>query len=93
MQATPTATGLHVAVHDVVQQKVARVKDLGSAARRFARVAHVGSMTCPTSSRPGLPASAGSATRVAYVQGLRNGRLYVIDGDGSVSDARQRRSA
>jgi hypothetical protein len=27
VQATPTAGGLHVAVHDVVQQKVARVKD------------------------------------------------------------------
>src|SRR5580765_5864604 len=27
VQATPPATGLHVAVHDVAQQKVARVKD------------------------------------------------------------------
>src|SRR5690242_12964068 len=27
VQATPTASGIHIAVHDVAQQKVARVRD------------------------------------------------------------------
>ena len=84
VQATPTATGLHVAVHNVAQQKVGRVKDFaldGSPNSREWRMSLHAISDELESWIHGVRGAA--ATRVAYIQGTRNGRLYVIDSDGA----------
>lgn len=84
VQATPTATGLHVAVHDVAQAKVARVKDFvldGSPNSREWRLSlHAVSdeLEAWITGVRGI-----AATRIAYVQGVRGSQLYVIDSDGA----------
>lgn len=84
VQATPTATGLHVAVHNVAQAKVARVKDFaldGSPNSREWRMSLHAISDELESWIHGVRGAA--ATRIAYIQGTRNGRLYVIDSDGA----------
>jgi TolB protein len=84
VQVTPTAGGLHVAVHDVVGAKVLRVKDFvldGAANSREWRM----SVHAVSDELEGwITGVRGiAATRVAYVQGVRNSRLFVIDSDGA----------
>jgi len=84
VQATPTATGLHVAVHDVAQQKVARVKDFAIDGTPNSRAWRMSVHNVSDELEAWVTGVHGiAATRVAYVQGVRNGRLYVIDSDGS----------
>ena len=84
VQATPTATGLHVAVHDVAQQKVARVKDFMIDGSPNSREWRMSVHNVSDELEAWITGVRGiAATRVAYVQGLRNGRLYVIDSDGA----------
>jgi TolB protein len=84
VQATPTATGLHVAVHDVAQQKVARVKDFSIDGTPNSREWRMSVHNVSDELEAWVTGVHGiSATRVAYVQGLRNSRLYVIDSDGA----------
>jgi TolB protein len=84
VQATPTATGLHVAVHDVAQQKVARVKDFTIAGTPNSRDWRMAVHNVSDELEGWITGVRGiAATRVAYVQGVRNGRLYVIDSDGA----------
>jgi len=84
VQATPTATGLHVAVHDVAQQKVARVKDFIVDGAPNSREWRMSVHNVSDELEAWITGAHGiAATRVAYVQGLRNGRLYVIDSDGA----------
>jgi TolB protein len=88
VQATPTASGLHVAVHDVADQKVERVRDFpldGAANSREWRMslhAIADELELWITGVRGI-----AATRIAYVQGVRNGRLYVIDSDGAFPTA------
>lgn len=84
VQATPTATGLHVAVHDVAQQKVARVKDFTIGGTPNSRDWRMSVHNVSDELEAWITGVRGiAATRVAYVQGVRNGRLYVIDSDGA----------
>ena len=84
VQATPTATGLHVAVHDVAQQKVARVKDFIVDGNPNSRDWRLSVHNVSDELEAWITGAHGiAATRVAYVQGLRNGRMYVIDSDGA----------
>jgi TolB protein len=84
VQATPTAAGLHVAVHDVAQQKVARVKDFSIDGTPNSREWRMSVHNVSDELEAWVTGVHGiAATRVAYVQGLRNGRLYVIDSDGA----------
>ena len=84
VQATPTATGLHVAVHDVAQQKVARVKDFIIDGAPNSRDWRMSVHNVSDELQVWVTGARGiAATRVAYVQGLRNGRMYVIDSDGA----------
>jgi len=84
VQATPTATGLHVAVHDVAQQKVARVKDFIVDGAPNSREWRMSVHNVSDELEAWITGAHGiAATRVAYVQGLRNGRMYVIDSDGA----------
>ena len=84
VQATPTATGLHVAVHDVAQQKVARVKDFIIDGAPNSRDWRMSVHNVSDELEAWVTGARGiAATRVAYVQGLRNGRLYVVDSDGA----------
>ena len=84
VQATPTATGLHVAVHDVAQQKVARVKDFSIDGTPNSREWRLSVHNVSDELEAWVTGVHGiAATRVAYVQGVRNGRLYVIDSDGA----------
>ena len=84
VQATPTATGLHVAVHDVAQQKVARVKDFIIDGTPNSRDWRMSVHNVSDELEAWVTGARGiAATRVAYVQGLRNGRMYVIDSDGA----------
>lgn len=84
VQATPTATGLHVAVHNVAQAKVARVRDFpldgapDSREWRMSLHAISDELELWVTGVRGI-----AATRIAFVQGARNGRLYVIDSDGA----------
>jgi len=84
VQATPTATGLHVAVHDVAQPKVARVKDFIVDGAPNSREWRMSVHNVSDELEAWITGAHGiAATRVAYVQGLRNGRMYVIDSDGA----------
>jgi len=84
VQATPTAAGLHVAVHDVAQQKVARVKDFPIDGTPNSREWRMSVHNVSDELEAWVTGVHGiAATRVAYVQGVRNGRLYVIDSDGA----------
>jgi TolB protein len=84
VQATPTATGLHVAVHDVAQQKVARVKDFALAGAPNTREWRLSVHNVSDELEAWITGVRGIAsTRIAYIQGVRNGRLYVIDSDGA----------
>ena len=84
VQATPTATGLHVAVHNVADHKVERVRDfpvdgaVDSREWRMSLHAIADELELWITGVRGI-----AATRIAYVQGVRNGRLYVIDSDGA----------
>jgi TolB protein len=88
VQATPTATGLHVAVHDVAQAKVARVRDFmldgapNSREWRMSLHAIADELELWITGVRGI-----AATRIAYIQGVRNGRLYVVDSDGAFPTA------
>lgn len=88
VQATPTASGLHVAVHDVADQKVERVRDfalegaLNSREWRMSLHAVADEIELWITGVRGI-----AATRIAYVQGVRNGRLYVVDSDGAFPTA------
>jgi len=88
VQATPTATGLHVAVHNVADAKVARVKDFtldgAPNSREWRMSLHAISDELETWIH-GVRGAA--ATRIAYVQGVRGSRLYVIDSDGAFPTA------
>src|SRR5512138_3839158 len=84
VQATPTATGLHIAVHDVAQQKVARVKDFTIVGAPNSRDWRMSVHNVSDELEAWITGVRGIAsTRVAYVQGVRNGRLFVIDSDGA----------
>ena len=88
VQATPTATGLHVAVHDVAQQKVARVKDFNIDGAPNSREWRMSVHNVSDELEAWITGVRGiAATRVAYVQGVRNGRLCVIDSDGAFPTA------
>jgi TolB protein len=88
VQATPTATGLHVAVHDVAGQKVARVKDFSIDGSPNSREWRMSVHNVSDELEAWITGVRGiAATRVAYVQGVRNGRLYVIDSDGALPTA------
>jgi TolB protein len=84
VQATPTATGLHVAVHNVAQQKVARVKDFALDGSPNSREWRMSLHAISDELEAWVTGVRGiAATRVAYIQGTRNGRLYVVDSDGA----------
>jgi TolB protein len=84
VQATPTATGLHVAAHDVAQQKVLRVKDFAIDGAPNSREWRMSVHNVSDELEAWITGVRGiAATRVAYVQGVRNGKLFVIDSDGA----------
>ena len=84
VQSTPTAAGLHVAVHDVAQQKVLRVKDFPVTGEPNSREWRMSVHNVSDELEAWITGTRGiAATRVAYIQGVRNGRLYVIDSDGA----------
>src|SRR6476659_6290690 len=88
VQATATATGLHVAVHDVAQQKVARVKDFAIDGAPNSREWRMSVHNVSDELEAWITGVRGiAATRVAYVQGVRNGKLFVIDSDGAFPTA------
>jgi TolB protein len=84
VQVTPTATGLHIAVHDVAQQKVARVRDFSLTGAPNSREWRMSVHNVSDELGAWVTGERGiAATRIAYIQGVRNGRLYVIDSDGA----------
>ena len=84
VQATPTATGLHIAVHDVAQAKVARVKDFPLSGTPNSRDWRMSLHAISDELEAWITGVRGiAATRIAYVQGVRGSRLYVIDSDGA----------
>jgi TolB protein len=84
VQATPTASGLHVAVHDVADQKVERVRDFALEGAVNSREWRMSVHAVADEIELWITGVRGiAATRVAYVQGVRNGRLYVVDSDGA----------
>ena len=84
VQATPTAAGLHVAVHDVAQARVLRVKDFALDGAPNSREWRMSLHAVADELEAWITGVRGiAATRVAYVQGVRNSRLYVIDSDGA----------
>ncbi|HEX6050451.1 MAG TPA: hypothetical protein VFZ21_14315 [Gemmatimonadaceae bacterium] len=84
VQATPTATGIHIAVHDVADQKVERVRDFGVEGAPNSREWRMSLHAIADEIELWITGVRGiAATRIAYVQGVRNGRLYVIDSDGA----------
>ena len=84
VQATPTANGLHVAVHDVAQQKVARVRDFPLEGEANSREWRMSIHSIADELELWITGVRGiAATRIAYVQGVRNSRLYVVDSDGA----------
>ena len=92
VQATPTATGLHVAVHDVAQQKVARVKDFGIGGTPNSREWRMSVHNVSDELEAWVTGVRGiAATRVAYVQGLAERPIVRDRQRRSVSDARRRR--
>lgn len=92
VQATPTATGLHVAVHDVAQAKVAAVRDFPLVGAPNSREWRMAVHAISDELELWITGVRGiAATRIAYVQGKQGSRLYVIDSDGafptSIGDA------
>lgn len=84
VQATPTATGLHVAVHDVAQAKVARVKDFALDGSPNSREWRMSLHAVSDELEAWITGVRGiAATRIAYVQGVRGSQLYVVDSDGA----------
>ncbi len=84
VQATPTASGLHVAVHDVADQKVERVRDFALEGAPNSREWRMSLHAVADEIELWITGVRGiAATRIAYVQGVRNGRLYVVDSDGA----------
>lgn len=84
VQATPTATGLHVAVHDVTQAKVAGVKDFVLSGAPNSREWRMSVHMVSDELESWITAVRGiAATRIAYVQGVRGSKLYVVDSDGA----------
>jgi TolB protein len=84
VQATPTATGLHVAVHDVAQSKVARVKDFTLDGAPNSREWRMSLHAVSDELEAWITGVRGiAATRIAYIQGVRGSRLYVVDSDGA----------
>jgi len=84
VQATPTATGLHVAVHNVADAKVERVKDFPLDGSPNSREWRMSLHAVSDELEAWITGVRGiAATRIAFVQGNRNGRLYVIDSDGA----------
>jgi TolB protein len=84
VQATLTASGLHVAVHNVAQAKVARVRDFPLDGEPNSREWRMSLHAISDELELWITGVRGiAATRIAYVQGARNGRLYVIDSDGA----------
>jgi TolB protein len=84
VQATPTATGLHVAVHIVAEEKVARVKDFALDGAPNSREWRMSLHAVADELETWIHGVRGAAaTRIAYVQGVRGSRLYVIDSDGA----------
>jgi TolB protein len=84
VQATPTAAGLHVAVHDVAQAKVARVRDFPLAGAPNSREWRMSVHAISDELEMWITGVRGiAATRIAYVQGKPGSRLYVVDSDGA----------
>jgi TolB protein len=84
VQATPTASGLHVAVHDVAQQKVAGVRDFVLAGAPNSREWRMAVHNVSDEVESWITGVRGIAsTRVAYIQGVRGSKLYVVDSDGA----------
>ena len=84
VQVTPTAAGIHVAVHDVAQAKVARVKDFGLDGSPNSREWRMSVHAVSDELEAWITGVRGiAATRVAYVQGLRGGKVFVVDSDGA----------
>ena len=85
VQATLTATGLHVAVHDVAQKRVASVRDFTlpspalSPEWRLAVHAVSDELERMFTGTKGV-----AATRIAYVQ---SGQVWVVDSDGANAGA------
>ncbi len=81
VQATPTATGMHVAVHDVAQGKVARVSEFLLAGAPLSREWRMSVHAAADEVEQWITGVRGIAsTRVAYVSG---GRVHVVDSDGA----------
>ena len=79
VQVTPTAAGIHVAVHDVAQAKVARVKDFGLDGSPNSREWRMSVHAVSDELEAWITGVRGiAATRVAYVQGLRGGKVFVV---------------
>jgi TolB protein len=88
VQATITAAGLHVALHDVSQQKVVRVRDFEISGSVNSREWRMSVHNVADDVEGWVTGSRGiAATRIAYIQGVRNGRLYVVDSDGAFPTA------
>ena len=84
VQASPTATGLHVAVHNVADGKVERVKDFSLEGAPNSREWRMSMHAVSDELEAWITGVRGiAATRIAFVQGARNGRLHVIDSDGA----------
>jgi TolB protein len=84
VQATPTATGLRVAVHNVAAEKVEAVRDFPLAGAPDSREWRLSLHAVADEIELWITGTRGiAATRIAYVQGVRGGRLYVVDSDGA----------
>ena len=94
VQATITAAGVHVALHDVSQQKVVRVRDFALSGNVNSREWRMSVHNVADDVEGWISGTRGIAsTRVAYIQGVRNGRLYVVDSDGARCQAHSQVSA
>lgn len=81
LQASLTPTGIHVALHDVAQQKIARVRDLPVAGAVNSREWRLMVHAVADEIENWVTGVRGiAATRIAYVSG---GRVHVIDSDGA----------
>ena len=88
VQATPTASGLHVAVHDVALQKVAGVRDFTFSGAPNSREWRMSVHNVSDELESWITGVRGIAsTRVAYVQGVRGSKLFVVDSDGAFPTA------
>ena len=84
VQATPTASGLHVAVHDVALQKVAGVRDFVLSGAPNSREWRMSVHMASDELESWITGVRGiAATRVAYVQGVRGSKLFIVDSDGA----------